>query len=409
LDIFARILDIVGQTEGTMAKRVRDSGLDSRAARGKLKPRGKPYYKSIGEGLHLGYRKGQVEGKWVVRRYAGHQSYVTDTIGTADDIADADGTTVLSFWQAQEKAREIGGQLVYSGPYRVQDAVADYLTFLGDRSKVIGGRIQKHIVAKLGDELVEELTADTIRRWHNSMVKTDADPEATRKSQVSANRMLATLKSALNMAFREGKVSVDVAWRRVQLFKNVIRARTRYLSLAECERLLNAADPDFRLLVRGALETGARYSELCRMVCGDFNPDAGTVHVPQSKSGKERHIILTEDGAAFFRQLAAGQRGDAPMFGRVWGPDMQRHRMWMACDNGKITPRITFHGLRHTWASQAVMAGMPLNVVARNLGHADTKMVEKHYGHLAPSYVVDQVRKFGPKFGKVEGNVKAIR
>jgi integrase len=392
-----------------MAKRVRDSGLDSRAARGKLKPRGKPYYKSIGEGLHLGYRKGQVEGKWVVRRYAGHQSYITDTIGTADDIADADGTTVLSFWQAQEKAREIGGQLAYSGPYRVQDAVADYLTFLGDRSKVIGGRIQKHIVAKLGDELVEGLTADAIRRWHNSMVKTDADPEVTRKSQVSANRMLATLKSALNMAFREGKVSVDVAWRRVQLFKNVIRARTRYLSLAECERLLNAADPDFRLLVRGALETGARYSELCRMVCGDFNPDAGTVHVPQSKSGKERHIILTDDGADFFRGLAAGQRGDAPMFGKVWGPDMQRHRMWMACDNGKITPRIVFHGLRHTWASHAVMAGMPLNVVARNLGHADTKMVEKHYGHLAPSYITDQVRKYGPKFGKVEGNVKAIR
>ena len=50
-----------------------------------------------------------------------------------------------------------------------------------------------------------------------------------------------------------------------------------------------------------------------------------------------------------------------------------------------------------------------LNVVANNLGHADTKMVEKHYGHLAPSFVVDQVRKFAPRFGKVESNVKAIR
>jgi hypothetical protein len=38
-------------------------------------------------------------------------------------------------------------------------------------------------------------------------------------------------------------------------------------------------------------------------------------------------------------------------------------------------------------------------VVARNLGHADTRMVEKHYGHLAPSYIADETRKGAPKFG----------
>ena len=77
--------------------------------------------------------------------------------------------------------------------------------------------------------------------------------------------------------------------------------------------------------------------------------------------------------------------------------------------SGWIEPEITFHGLRHTWASNAVMAGMPLMIVAKNLGHSDTRMVEKHYGHLAPSYVVDQVRKFAPRFGTVSSNVKAIR
>ena len=59
--------------------------------------------------------------------------------------------------------------------------------------------------------------------------------------------------------------------------------------------------------------------------------------------------------------------------------------------------------------SCGVMGGMPLTVVARNLGHIDTVMVERHYGHLAPSYVVDQVRKFAPKFGAVASNVKATR
>jgi hypothetical protein len=45
------------------------------------------------------------------------------------------------------------------------------------------------------------------------------------------------------------------------------------------------------------------------------------------------------------------------------------------------------------------MAGVPLMVVAKNLGHVDTKMVEKHYGHLAPSYVADAIRAGAPKFG----------
>jgi integrase len=65
----------------------------------------------------------------------------------------------------------------------------------------------------------------------------------------------------------------------------------------------------------------------------------------------------------------------------------------------KITPAISFHGLRHSWASLAVMAGVPLMIVSKNLGHSDTKMVEKHYGHLAPSYVADAIRAGAPRFG----------
>jgi hypothetical protein len=41
-------------------------------------------------------------------------------------------------------------------------------------------------------------------------------------------------------------------------------------------------------------------------------------------------------------------------------------------------------------------------VVARNLGHADTRMVEKHYGHLAASYVTEAIRSGAPRFGAVE-------
>jgi len=36
---------------------------------------------------------------------------------------------------------------------------------------------------------------------------------------------------------------------------------------------------------------------------------------------------------------------------------------------------------------------------SENLGHVDTRMVEKHYGHLAPSYIADAIRAGAPKFG----------
>jgi integrase len=191
-------------------------------------------------------------------------------------------------------------------------------------------------------------------------------------------------------------------------------ARVRYLSIDEATRLINAADDEFRRLLRGALETGARYGELCALTVADFNPDSGTLAIPDSKSGKPRHIVLSEDGVEFFEMITAGRVGIEPVFlkadGSRWLPDHQSDPMREANERAKISPPINFHGLRHTWASHAVMNGMPLMVVAKNLGHSDTRMVEKHYGHLAPSYISEAVRAHAPRFGLLPSpNVKKIR
>ena len=73
--------------------------------------------------------------------------------------------------------------------------------------------------------------------------------------------------------------------------------------------------------------------------------------------------------------------------------------MRLACLHARINPPVGFHALRHTWASLSVMAGMPLMIVAKNLGHVDTKMVEKHYAHLSRSHVADTIREHAPVFG----------
>jgi len=89
-----------------MARRVQDRNLESRDARRKLPASGKPYWRAIDKGLHLGYRKGKTGGVWVRRKYLGGQTYQVESIGKADDNQDADGVGVLDFWQAQAKVRE---------------------------------------------------------------------------------------------------------------------------------------------------------------------------------------------------------------------------------------------------------------------------------------------------------------
>ena len=85
-----------------MARTVRDALLDSRTARSRLKARGKPYFRSLEPGLHLGYRKPlSGPGKWVARHYVGDQTYELETLAIADDYSDPDGVAVLSFHQAQ--------------------------------------------------------------------------------------------------------------------------------------------------------------------------------------------------------------------------------------------------------------------------------------------------------------------
>ena len=93
--------------------------------------------------------------------------------------------------------------------------------------------------------------------------------------------------------------------------------------------------------------------------------------------------------------------------GGIWRKSHQLRPILEACRRAKIDPPINFHALRHTWASLATMNGVPLLIVAKNLGHTDTRMVEKHYGHLAPSYIAEAIRAGAPRFGKVTSNVRA--
>jgi hypothetical protein len=227
-----------------MARTLRDAKLDTRAARLRLKQRREPHWRSISDGLAIGYRRGSKGGTWIARHYSTAHGRRFQSIGTADDVAEADGEHVLSFAQAQDRARKWFSELarqdrgeISNGPFTVAQCLEEYVTWLKGHRKTghdTRYRVNTHIAPKLGDTLCNNLTTAEIQKWLRDLAGSPAllrsrkdakkrnvrefdkrDSETIRRRRASANRTLTVLKAALNRAWREGKIGSDDAWRRV--------------------------------------------------------------------------------------------------------------------------------------------------------------------------------------------------
>ncbi len=236
-----------------MARTVRDANLETRTARDRLTIRKKPYWRTIDPGRHIGYYKGARGGSWIARYFLGRGRYIEKKLGIADDTHDADAVEILSFSQAQERARAWFAEqarkkagLGPDGPYTVANAIEDYLDWFSSHRKSLSDTrvaAEAHILPKLGQIEVSELTTRAIREWHEELAATPArirtrkgqpvrykestDRDDNRPRKATANRILTVLKAALNRAYREGDVASDEAWRRVERFRGADVARDR--------------------------------------------------------------------------------------------------------------------------------------------------------------------------------------
>jgi hypothetical protein len=120
-----------------MPRTIRDSNLQTRAARARLRPQRRPYWCTLRPGLlHLGYAKRQPNkpGYWTVRSYSGKVAggspyQISRLPGAADDFEDANGASVLSYAQAQDRAlaRENQTRGTPAGPMTVAVAMQFYV------------------------------------------------------------------------------------------------------------------------------------------------------------------------------------------------------------------------------------------------------------------------------------------
>jgi integrase len=415
-----------------MAKTVRDTKLESRPARAKLPQRREPYWKGIGQGLHLGYYRGSKTGTWHVRYRGDRKKYVSEVLAQADDIMDSDGMDVLSFFEAQERARawHVMQQRAETGirstaqNYTVDAALDDYLAWFKTERKSVAftqNTLDTHIRPELGHIELKKLTTKQITDWRNKLATTpprirstalssevkykkldDGATDEWRKRKSSANRTLTILKAALNHAYREGFIGSDDAWRRVKPFHNVDNPTKVFLTHEECKRFINACEASFRNIVQAALFTGCRYGELGKLTCADIDIESGSCLIRASKTGKSRRVTLSDEAIRFFTNLAAGKRADALLIthdnGSKWGKSHQNRLFANALKSASISKEISFYGLRDTHASHLAMQGVPMAVIAAQLGNS-ARICEKHYAHLSPNYVTDTIRANLPVFG----------
>ncbi|MGH7270774.1 MAG: site-specific integrase [Polyangiaceae bacterium] len=170
--------------------------------------------------------------------------------------------------------------------------------------------------------------------------------------------------------------------------------RTHWLTREElCALLLATKQAHARLFIELAIATGARSGALFDLTWEQVNLHAGSIDLnPRGRAQTTKHrpaVKMTARIHALLRQ----QRKAAPHAVHVLEIDGEpiedniRRSFRTAVVGAKLDPsKITPNTLRHTAASWMVQAGISLKEVAEFLGHRDSRMVEKHYGHLHPAY-----------------------
>ena len=157
-----------------MARLSRDSNLETRTARARLKQRHEPYWRQIHPGLAIGYRKGKRGGVWVAR-CATESGYSHTRLGKADDHADPNGIDVLSYKEAHRKAIGSADQVAaqesqgIDADYTVADCMRDYLEWFKVEKAIEGtldagaGGLTRQAIK---DSVIRRFDINEVRRFN---------------------------------------------------------------------------------------------------------------------------------------------------------------------------------------------------------------------------------------------------
>ncbi len=252
--------------------------------------------------------------------------------------------------------------------------------------------IEAHIRPRIGEWKLSSITGTLVNGWLAELHEAGVQPPERKRAATCLRKIL--------FAHEQFPRSI---WDRVKIPQHM-PAESRHLTPDELRQLLAAADAKggwYGAMIRVGVDCGTRLGELLALQWGDYDAEAGTLKIQRSicpKTGtvktpktvrSTRKIPLAKSTRAALDALPRGEPTAwifATLTGRRFyhnhfGKDHWRPLLKSA---GLARRGIVTNSLRNTCASLLISAGANILVVGKRLGHVDTNLVLKTYGHLMP-------------------------
>jgi len=260
--------------------------------------------------------------------------------------------------------------------------------------------VRRHLVPFFGGMKLDAIGDQEIERFKAQQLRALLSPKTVNNELTVIRKMLVTAKKWRRIAYVP-----EFEWLRVP------EAKFDFLDRDESRRLIDTAEPEWRPMILVGLRAGLRQGELLALSWDDVDLQSGRLVVRHNmsrgvvgtpKGGRSREVPLGDDVAVSLREMpsrfARGLvfRGEA---GRHLKKGECKWPLWRACAKAGLR-RVGWHVLRHSFASQLVMGGVPLKAVQELLGHATIEMTMR-YAHLSSDVRRDAVRTLDPDLSQV--------
>lgn len=251
------------------------------------------------------------------------------------------------------------------------------------------GSMVKHVLPSVGDLPVGELDSRRVRQLVDGLLMAGVGPSTTRNAISALRSTLAPLVSDGVLAMNPA--SIQKGWLPKSNYK------PKSLTRGQLREFLDAArgEPGEQL-IRFLAWTGVRLGEALALRWSEVDLERRTARIvrsvrlaredePKTKFGMRTIDLaktLARDMAVLDSRIADGLVFPAPGGGYISARAV--HYRFLAISKRAGLPPVHPHMLRHTWATQMLNAGTPLNYVSRALGHHSTAFTAGVYATAAP-------------------------
>lgn len=365
-----------------------------------LKPRRDPYWAKISKGCYLGFRKmtDTSDGTWIARcldEVTSKQTY--KPLGDFSNLLPNQ-----RYDMAQAAATEWFLHLGKGGSaevLKVRDACHRYVANLRDEKSTKAAddaqaRFNRYVLNdKLASIELSKLNPAHLAKWRTGLrdkVTISGANRGNRRSDSSLNRDMTCLRAALNLAYAEGLVTSDFAWRSKLLpIKNADKRRDVYLDAAQRRKMISHAADDVADLLRGLCLVPLRPGALAALTTASYDKRLKTLTIGKDKAGKDRKITLPDATAAFFEAHCKNKLPGAPLLarsnGKAWDKDAWKYPVKDAVTAAELPAEVTCYSIRHSVITDLVHLGLDTLTVAQ-LSGTSVLMIERHYGHLTQKH-----------------------